>query len=75
MNTLTSEQKFELLRQIFVDYGLYNYINEDRACWPFKSYEVGADLAILDDIVNGEGLYPVAYQAAVERIKYRLGIR
>ena len=75
MNTLTSEQKYELLRQIFVDYGLYDYIDAGRACRPFKSYEVGADLAILDDIVNGEGLYPVAYQAAVERIKYRLGIK
>ena len=75
MNTLTSEQKYELLRQIFVDYGLYDYIDADRARWPFKSHEVGADLAILDDIVNGEGLYPVAYQAEVERIKYRLGIK
>jgi hypothetical protein len=72
---LTPEQKYELLRQIFVDYGLYDYIDADRVCWPFKSHEVGADLAILDDIVNGEGLYPVAYQAAVERIKYRLGIK
>ena len=72
---LSAEQKLELSRQILVGYALYDYIEADRPCGPFKPDEVGSDLAILDDIVNGEGLYPVAYQAAVERIKYRLGIR
>ncbi len=75
MSTLTSEQKYELLRQICVDYGLYNYINEDRACWPYETHEVGADLTILERLVSNKEWTSFIWEVANERIKYRLGIK
>ena len=71
------EQKYELLCQIARDYGLAGHMDRNREQFAKElnllPVQVGNDVAIVDALVNDEGLFPVNYVLAVRRASERLG--
>jgi len=71
------EQRLEVLCQIMRDYDLVKHMWNHRHEFEGvvgKGHEVGADLALVNAIVNGEGLFPVQYEMAHRRAASRLGL-
>ncbi len=72
------EQRLEVLCQIIRDYDLMGHIDNNRRDFEksgkFKAYDIGSDLALLDTIAHGTGLYPVNYEMAMMRAHERLGL-
>lgn len=73
---MTLEQKYKLLCQIAHDYGLSKHMEQNREYYQrilgLESWQVGHDIAIIDNLVDGEGLFPVNYELAILRAKERL---
>ena len=69
-------QRLEVLCQIIRDYELMEHIENNRRDYEkkigSKSYDVGSDLALLDTIAHGAGLYPANYEMAMMRAVERL---
>ncbi len=70
-------QRYEVLRQLCKEYGLFEHMehNRSRFSQPDRAGDwFGADLALVDQLVNDEALYPVEYEMATWRAGIRLGL-
>lgn len=69
-------QRYEVLCQIVRDYGLRDVMERNRQEYRRKlslqEWQVGHDIALVDNLVYGEGLYPVNYGLAIKRAIERL---
>jgi hypothetical protein len=72
------QQRYEVLCQIARDYGLLEHMEHNRTHYQralgLDSMQVGHDLALVETLVHGEGLYPVNYVLAQRRAAERLGL-
>lgn len=68
----------ELLRQIAHDYELSCHMENARSFYSLKlglnQSQVGHDIALINSMADGEGLYPTNYMLARERARQRLGL-
>jgi len=75
---MDTKQRLEILRQIITDYDLVNHIESNRKHYEkklnLKSWQVGHDIALIDTLVNDEGLYPTNYELAQQRARQRLSL-
>lgn len=75
---MDTEQRLEILCQIIRDYDLMSHIDNNREKYEKKpsirSFDVGGDIGLLDQIAHGIALYPVQYSAVEFRARQRLGL-
>lgn len=75
---MDTQQRLEVLIQIARDYGLLKHMEQHREehtrALDLNSQQVGADLSLVEAIVDGKGLYPVNYWMANWRAAQRLDL-
>jgi hypothetical protein len=72
------EQRYEILCQIARDYGLLAHMTSNRDHYQkalgLNGMQIGHDIALIENLVHGEGLAPVNYELANWRACQRLGL-